>query len=168
MEATKTLILDPTQCRQKIDRIAHEINENFDGNEVLFVVGIAKRGYTIAEKIVSVLEKVSTFRTSLVKLEMNKDTPLSSTPVLEIPLDELNGGSVVLVDDVLNSGKTLIYAVAHLLEADPKLIKTVTMVDRRHRRYPVKADYVGLTLSTTLREHISVEFKGSDIEVYLK
>ena len=77
-------------------------------------------------------------------------------------------GAVVLVDDVLNSGKTLVYALAHILKGDPKSVKTVTLVDRRHRKFPIKADYVGMTLSTTIQEHISVRFSGDETKVVLK
>ena len=168
MEAEKTLILNALQCKQKIDRIAHEINENFIGTERLYVVGVAKRGYKVAELINKVLQEVCSFETKLVKIELDKDNPNMKSAILEIPIDELSEQSVVLVDDVLNSGKTLVYALSHLLRSDIKLIKTVILVDRRHRRYPVKADYVGLTLSTTLQEHISVEVTDSQVQVYLK
>jgi len=150
MEAEKTLILSSLQCKQKLDRIAHEIHENFYDNGTLYVIGIAKRGYLIAEKIVVLLKEVCDFDIELVKIELNKDNPLSTEPKLGIQLEELKGKSVVLVDDVLNSGRTLVYALAHLLKSEPRLIKTVTLVDRMHRRYPIRADYVGMTLSTTL------------------
>ncbi len=168
MESVQTLILNPNQCKQKIDRIAHQIHESFYESEILYIVGIANRGYLFAEQIARVLEKICAFKIQLVQLKLNKDNPITNPVELEVPIEQLNGASVVLVDDVLNSGKTLIYALTHLLKADLKMIKTATLVDRRHRRYPVRADYVGLTLSTTLQEHISVEFKGSEIEVFLK
>ena len=168
MKGEKTLILDELQCRQKIDRIAHEINENFSEAEKLFVVGIAKRGYKIAELINKVLEEICSFETILVKIELDKDHPHTNEAKLSVPLQDLHEQSVVLVDDVLNSGKTLIYALSHILKANIKLLKTTTLVDRRHRRYPVRADYVGLTLSTTLQEHISVEIDDSNVKVYLK
>jgi len=168
METEKTLILNALQCKHKIDRIAHEINENFIGTDKLYVVGVAKRGYKVAELINKVLQEVCSFETKLVKIELDKDNPNIKSAILEIPIEELDDQYVVLVDDVLNSGKTLVYALSHLLRSNIKLLKTVTLVDRRHRRYPVKADYVGLTLSTTLQEHISVEVTDSQIQVYLK
>lgn len=168
MEPEKTLILNALQCKQKIDRMAHEINENFFNANTLYIVGIAKRGYLIAELINEVLQDIGDFKTKLVQIDLDKDNPQLTDASLGISLDKLNDQSVVLIDDVLNSGKTLVYALSHLLKANLKLIRTVTMVDRRHRRYPIKADFVGLTLSTTLQEHISVEFNGSEIEVYLQ
>jgi len=168
MEVEKTLILSPLQSKQKLDRIAHEIQENFYDNGTLYVVGIADRGYLVAEIITNVLKEICDFDIELVKLTLDKDEPLSSQPELGVDLSVLKNKSVVLVDDVLNSGRTLVYALAHLLKSELRLVKTVTLVDRMHRRYPIRADYVGLTLSTTLQEHIAVEFKDSEISVFLK
>ncbi|MDG2332020.1 MAG: phosphoribosyltransferase family protein [Flavobacteriales bacterium] len=168
MKTEKTLILDALQCKQKIDRMAHEINENFFNVKTLYIVGIAKRGFAVAELINKALHEIVEFETKLIQIELDKENPQLSEATLSLPLENLNNQSVVLIDDVLNSGKTLVYALAHLLQADLKLIRTITMVDRRHRRYPIKADFVGITLSTTIQEHISVEFNGSEIEVYLE
>jgi len=82
-------------------------------------------------------------------------------------LDYLNNKSIILIDDVLNSGRTLIYATRYILDSDLKHLTTVALVDRKHRKFPIKANFVGLTLSTTLQEHISVDFKEDGMEVFL-
>ena len=164
---TKTQILSPLQVKQKIERIAHEIWENdFDEKEIV-LVGIANRGYQVAEKISAVLKNISPFQVELLKIELHKDLPLENDIVLSAPLDSLNGKTIVLIDDVLNSGRTLIYAARYLLTVPIKKLNTVVLVDRRHRKFPIKADFVGLTLSTTLKEHISVEFEKDSASVYL-
>ncbi|MFM7766509.1 MAG: phosphoribosyltransferase family protein [Bacteroidota bacterium] len=85
---------------------------------------------------------------------------------LSCDIQDLAGKSIVLVDDVLNSGKTLIYSMKAILKADTLKIRTVLMVDRDHRRYPIMADFVGMTLSTTFQEHVSLEF-GEEEGAYL-
>jgi len=101
-----------------------------------------------------------------VDLKLDKDRPLEEPVVLSVELDTLKGRTVLLVDDVLMSGRTLMYAAAHLVSVPLKQLTTVVLVDRRHRTFPIRADIVGLTLSTTLREHISVELGRRDA-VYL-
>lgn len=162
-----TLVLDHDQIRQKIQRIAHELYENHFDADKLFIIGIAGQGYELAERLTAILKSISPLRIELGKLSMNKENPLSESINLSIHPEELRDQRVILVDDVLNSGKTLIYAAQFLLQAPLKKMNTVCLVDRRHRRFPIRADFVGLTLSTTLQEHIEVEFKDGKDSVFL-
>ncbi len=164
----KTLILNAIEIEQKINRIAHQIQENNFEEKKVFVVGIMGRGYQVAQRIVKVLEQVSDLEIELAEISMDKDTPLNSRPQLSMEHDTLADQSVFLVDDVLNSGKTLMYAANFLLHVPIRKLTTIVLVDRRHRRFPIKADFVGLTLSTTLHERISVELNGEGDAVYLK
>ncbi len=167
METAKTLILSAKQVEQKIQRIAHQILEkNYDENEIV-LVGIANRGYSIAEKINKVLTNVADCKISLHKLQIDKDLPLENEINFSAELSDLDGKSIILIDDVLNSGRTLIYAAKYLLESKLKYLTTVVLVDRRHRKFPIKANFVGMTLSTTLQDHISVNFEGDQVEVFL-
>lgn len=165
---TRTLILTDTQVRQKVERIAHEINEyNYDEQEII-LVGIANRGYLLAERLQTILTAIADFDVRLAKLTLDKDEPLEHPIDLTLDVSELDGKVVLLVDDVLNTGRALIYGVHHLISRPVKMLKTVILVNRRHRRYPIRADYVGLTLATTMKEHIQVEFsEDAGVQVFL-
>ena len=164
----KTIVLNKKQIEQKINRIAHEIYENNFEEDEIIVAGIANRGHVLAKRIAKVLESISPMKVQLGKIEINKKDPLCE--VIKFPLTdvELRHKVVFLVDDVINSGKTLIYAVKHFLKVPVKKLRTVVLVDRSHNIFPVKADYVGISLSTTLQEHVTVELgKGKEV-VYLQ
>ena len=103
----------------------------------------------------------------VVKITVNKDEPWSEPISLSVPEETLKNGFIILVDDVLNSGKTMQYALVKLLERPTKAIKTLALVDRSHRRYPIKADFVGLSLSTTLQERVEVDLSSSNSHAYL-
>ena len=162
----RTVILNHKQIGQKITRIAHQIFENNFKEKTVCVMGIHDEGYVLAEKLNAILSDIADFEIQFYGINMDKKSPLKSGLNSDIEPKDLKNKVVILVDDVLNSGKTLIYATKFLLDYNVKSIQTVCLVDRKHRKFPVRADYVGLTLSTTLQEHISVEFGKEDI-VYL-
>jgi len=167
MENLKTLILSAIQVEQKIERIAHQILEkNYDEKEIV-LIGIANRGYLLAEKINTALQNITEITVTLHKLKIHKDKPLENDVDFSTDLDYLNNKSTILIDDVLNSGRTLIYATRYILESNLKYLTTVVLVDRKHRKFPIKANFVGLTLSTTLQEHITVDFEENGIKVFL-
>ena len=164
---TQTLVLSPRQMDQKIDRMAFQIYEkNYEETEII-LAGIAGNGYQLAEMLAERLERISPIKTRLVNVKLNKKSPLESENVLKIDDSELAGKVVILVDDVLKSGKTLIYGVKRLLRTPLKRLRTVVLVDRDHKRYPVRADYIGMSLSTTLLEHVTVVLSGKQKGVYL-
>ena len=164
----KTVVLNKRQIEQKIDRLAHEIYENNFEEDEIIVAGIAARGYILAKRIAKVLESISPMKVQLGKIEINKKDPLSDTIKFPLTDDELHHKVIFLVDDVIDSGQTLIYAVKYFLRVPVKKLRTVVLVNRSHNMFPIKADYVGISLSTTLQEHVTVELaKGKD-EVYLQ
>lgn len=167
MGTEKNIILNHHQVEQKLNRIAHEIHENHFEDKELIIVGIANRGFILAERIFKLLEKISSLDLKLVKLNIDKKHPQKSIDKDQLEQAQLSKKVVLLVDDVLNSGKTLAFGAKHILDYPVKRLCTVVMVNRRHRLYPVRADYVGLTLSTTLKEHISVELSNKKDAVYL-
>ena len=165
--STRTLVLDHVSIMQKIRRIAYQIYEfNYSEKEIIFVA-IEKQGVILAERIKPILEDISGIKVTLISLKVNKKSPLSN-PLLNGPGEVLNGKSVILIDDVLNSGRTLIYGARHILEYSVKNLTTVVLVDRLHRKFPIKADFVGLTLSTTIQDHIAVIFSEGNDAVYLE
>ncbi|MDP1744565.1 MAG: phosphoribosyltransferase family protein [Bacteroidota bacterium] len=164
----KTLILNSKQIQQKINRIAYEIYENNYDEKEIIVAGIASNGFILAKHIVEVLQKISPIKTKLIEIIIDKKNPLSTEIKLGLTDKELQNKVIILVDDVLDSGRTLIFGAKPFLTTSVKRLTTVVLVDRGHNRYPIKADFVGLSLSTTLQEHITVEInkKGKEA-VYL-
>ncbi len=166
MAAERTVVLEHERIQRKLRRMAIELYEQNVGEPGLVLVGVAPRGIKVAERLRRELEQISPLRIELHQLELDKDAPMAGPAKLGNGTVDLAGRTVVLVDDVLMSGRTLMYAAAHLIGSPVKRLTTVVLVDRRHRSFPVRADIVGLTLSTTLQEHISVELGRKDT-VYL-
>jgi pyrimidine operon attenuation protein/uracil phosphoribosyltransferase len=164
---TKTLILNSKQIGQKINRIAYEIYENNYDEKEIVIAGIAKNGFVFAGRIADVLQKISSIKVQLIEIKLDKENPFTSDVKLKLSDKELKNKVIILVDDVLNSGKTLIFGAKLFLNAPVKRLTTAVLVDRGHNRYPIKADVVGLSLSTTLQEHITVELKKGKETVYL-
>jgi len=164
----KVKILDTVQIRQKINRLAYEVYENNFEEKELLVVGIEGNGYKVAAQLSEKLKEISSLKIKLGKIILDKDKPWEGETKVDFAEKDFVKKTVVLVDDVLNSGKTLMYAVKLFLDKPVKKINTVILVDRSHSRFPVKADFVGLTLSTTLQEHIEADFSVKQKEaVYL-
>jgi len=166
MPTTRTPVLDHHSVQRKLRRIAFQLYEENCGEKSLIVVGIAPRGHQLAKRLVALLEEISPLKIELLEMKLDKNDPLTGPVHLQGELLALHDRTVVLVDDVLMSGRTLMHAAAHLVSVKLKKLTTVVLVDRRHRAYPIRADIVGLTLSTTMQEHISVELGRSD-GVYL-
>jgi pyrimidine operon attenuation protein/uracil phosphoribosyltransferase len=166
--AKKIKILDTVQIKQKLNRLAYEVYENNFDEKGLLVVGIEGNGYKVAALLAEKLKEISGKSIQLGKITVSKEKPWDSDPKFDFKEKDFTNKVIILVDDVLNSGKTLIYAVKIFLDKPVKKLSTVILVDRSHRRFPVQADFVGLRLSTTLQEHIEADFskKGSEA-VYL-
>ncbi len=160
-------ILSHQQIQHTVRRIAYQIYEaNVEEKEII-IAGIDGGGLQFAKKLQTVLLKITGAEITLCKMVMDKANPLKSGVETSIPEEEYRNKSVVLVDDVLNSGTTLIYGVHHFLKTPLKQLKTAVLVNRNHKKYPVKADYKGISLSTSLQEHVHVEFKAKNDMVYL-
>ena len=168
MQKLGSLILDDNDVNNKLARIAFQIIEEYHNEKELFLVGISKNGFLLTKKINSLLQNNS-YETNvqLIELKINKKDPLKSKISLD-PEISLHNKKVILIDDVLNSGKTLMHAAAFLLKQDINKMNTVVLVDRRHRYFPIKANWVGLTLSTTIQEHINVEISKNKMSVFLE
>jgi pyrimidine operon attenuation protein / uracil phosphoribosyltransferase len=161
-------ILSKELTIKKINRIAHEIYErNFDEKEIV-LAGIEPCGYTLAALLEQKLKEICKLKVSLIKISLDKLAPLQSEIKLNCDSKLLVKKSIILVDDVLNTGRTLAYSLKPFLTSDVKKLQIAVMVDRDHKTFPVHANFVGYSLSTTLQEHIKVELTESDkIGVYL-
>ncbi|MCC9071468.1 phosphoribosyltransferase [Flavobacterium sp. F-65] len=154
---SKNIILTNQEIEHKIKRIAYQIYETFVEDDEIVIAGIAANGYIFAEKLATALESISSIKVSLCEVQINKQKPESPINT-SLTKDQYANKGLVLVDDVLNSGTTLIYAVRHFLDVPLKKFKTAVLVDRNHKKYPVKADFKGISLSTSLLEHVQVVF----------
>lgn len=163
----KSIILNNEQIQHKIRRMAYEIYETNINEKEVILAGIQKNGYVFAEKLKDMLTEISPIEVTLCAVVMNKKKPLELVET-SLPATAYKNKSLVLVDDVLNSGTTLIYAAKLFLEVPLKRFKTAVLVNRNHKKYPIKADFKGISLSTSLQEHISVEFKGNNAVAYLE
>lgn len=157
----KNIILTQQEIEHKTRRIAYQIYETFSDETEVVLAGIARNGYVFAQKIAAELERISELKVILCEVKINKERPLDKVETSLTP-EEYTNKALVLVDDVLNSGTTLIYGVKHFLDVPLKKFKTAVLVDRNHKQYPVKADFKGLSLSTSLREHIQVVFDENE------
>jgi pyrimidine operon attenuation protein/uracil phosphoribosyltransferase len=164
----KVKILNTTEIQQKLNRLAFQVYENNYDEKSLLIVGINGNGYKMAEMLVDKLQEISKQTIKLGKVTLNKEEPWKGEIKIDFSEKDFINKNIVIVDDVLNSGKTLIHAVKLFLDKPVKKLSTVVMVERSYKRYPVRADFVGLKLSTTLQERIEAEFskKGSEA-VYL-
>jgi pyrimidine operon attenuation protein/uracil phosphoribosyltransferase len=165
---TRTLILNSRQVNQRLNRLAWQVYEQCSDEKEIVVAGIAANGFRLAGKIAAILRSISPLQVQLAEMKINKDQPLEAPSVSGIDEKKLEGKAIVLIDDVSNSGRTLMYGVRYFLAFPVKSIHTLVLVDRDHNRFPVKTNFVGLSLATTMMEHISVEQneKGEDV-VYL-
>ncbi|MDA6072380.1 phosphoribosyltransferase domain-containing protein [Flavobacterium sp. AC] len=154
---SKNIILTNQEIEHKIKRIAYQIYETFVDEEEIVIAGIAANGFIFAQKLALSLTTISTLKVSICEVKVDKQNP--QLPIhTSLSKEEYKNKGLVLVDDVLNSGTTLIYAVRHFLDVPLKKFKTAVLVDRNHKKYPVKADFKGISLSTSLLEHVQVVF----------
>jgi pyrimidine operon attenuation protein/uracil phosphoribosyltransferase len=159
-------ILNHDQVSNKIRRIAYQIAEVYMEHDQLILAGIAEGGFTLAQKLKKELADICEFEVTLCEVKMDKKNPLN-TVTTSLKPDEYRDRGIVLCDDVLNSGTTLIYAVRHFLEVPIKKFKTAVLVNRNHKKFPVKADFKGISLSTTMEEHVQVDIQGDSYSVSL-
>jgi len=167
MAKKNNIILTDQEIKHKIKRIAYEIYENNVDEKEIVLAGIAENGYLLAKKLKIELSKISQLKPILCKVEINKKQPRTLI-ITSLNKNNYTDKSVVLIDDVLNSGTTLIYAVKHFIEVPLRQFKTAVLVNRNHKKYPVKADFKGISLSTSINEHISVKFENNKFEAVLE
>lgn len=152
-------ILNHRQIQQKIKRLAFEILENNYDEEEVILAGINKNGLTFARLLLAQLEGISDVEFLLTRIELNPADPLSSDIHIDLPTEALSGKTIIIVDDVANTGRTIFYACRPLMTTLPRKIEMAVLVDRQHKSFPVKVDYVGLSLATTLMEDIDVRIR---------
>lgn len=168
MSTDSTLLLNHEQVRQKIKRIAHEILENYYQEKELVFIGVVGQGKYLAQLVSDEMAAIEGPKIHLFEIEMDKKNPLKKEISLSASNKELAGKHVLLFDDVLNSGKTLMHAASAILNFDVKTLHTVVLVNRKHRKFPIRADFMGMEVATTLQEHIDVEITQNTFQVSMR
>ena len=168
MAKRKVQILDHIRISKIIERVANQILEHFYNEKEIVIVGIDKQGFLLAQKLIDKLSSICKSDLKLFKLKLDKDDPIQKDYEFDGEMSDLENKNIVLVDDVLNSGRTLAYALRFLMRVHVNQIYSMVLIDRYHRRYPVRADFVGMTLSTDLDEHISVRFSEENSEAFVQ
>lgn len=168
MATSQLLILDKKQIQQKINRIAYQILEDNLTEKEIILAGIWDRGYKLALRLKTVLSEISDLKVTMLKVELDRK---NSKLIASTDLEEARWKNqvIIIVDDVLNSGKTLAYGLGVFLNTPHKKIRTVVLVDRSHKIFPIATDYVGLKMATVLKEHVDVimDVEGEEDRVYL-
>jgi pyrimidine operon attenuation protein/uracil phosphoribosyltransferase len=158
--ATKKYVLNKEVAAKKLQRMAYEVMENNIDEEKIILAGIQENGVVIAKCIQQILSGISSLKTELINITLDKRIPAE---IVLSKKQDFNGRVVIIVDDVVSSGKTLLYSLKPFLEFHPKKIQTLVLVERSYKNFPVTPDYVGLSISTTLQEHIFVEVSGDQV-----
>ncbi|MEO5893928.1 MAG: phosphoribosyltransferase family protein [Ferruginibacter sp.] len=156
----KKYILSKEVVEKKLRRMALQVAEQNYEEPQLVLIGIRENGIVIANKISAYLQEIFKGEILVIELTINKKRPANIK--LE-PMIDFNGKAILLIDDVANSGSTMLYALKPLLETYPKKIQTLALVERTHKSFPIDVDYVGLSISTTLDEHVYVEVEGDEV-----
>jgi pyrimidine operon attenuation protein / uracil phosphoribosyltransferase len=163
----KSLVLTGSQVIQKIKRIAYEIYENNFSEKSIVLAGIDGQGYALARSIEKELNAISPLATSLVKVSLDKLSPVQSDVTIDVSGKELKKKCIVLVDDVLNTGRTLAYALKPFTTIEVKKIEVAVLVNRSHTLFPIVPTYSGYELATTLTDHVEVRL-GKEASVFLR
>lgn len=161
-------ILNQNQIKQKIRRLSFEILENNYNEKQIILAGINNNGMNFARLLLKELQKISEINFILSHITLDPAEPLSVPIKIDLPNKELRNKAIIIIDDVANTGRTIYFALKPLMDIVPKKIEAAVLVDRTHKSFPIKVDYVGLSLATTLKENIDVQLKGVDeMAVYL-
>jgi len=162
-------ILDNKQLDQKLERLAYQILENNLDEDNIFFLGINKNGLRFAKYLLSTYTKLTSQSAELGNIKLNAANPIKGEVSIDIPLNRLNNASIIVIDDVANTGRTIFYATKPLMEILPKKVEAAVLIDRKHKSFPIKVDYVGLSLATTLKENIRVDLlKKTQKSVFLE
>jgi len=167
MVSERSLILDAAQVKQKIRRMAYEIYEHNFNEKTIIMAGIEGQGYVLAKLLIKEVESISPLKTILVKVTLDKSAPQQTDVTLDCNPKELQKKCIILVDDVLNTGRTFAYGLKPFLNIEVKKIETAVLVNRSHTLFPIYPQYTGYELATTIRDHVEVTL-GKETAVYVR
>lgn len=165
--SNKIQILDYQQVQKILRRMAYQIYEkNFDKKELVFAA-ITGQGVEIARRVMDELASISRIKVVLLEVKISKDKPKFNSAVVDAQKLKLESKTIIMFDDVLNTGRTLVYGMHPFLQDNVSSVQVAVLVDRNHKIFPVAADYIGLSLQTTLQEHVQVVMKAGKISAFL-
>ena len=156
MKVEKKYILDKETVARKIKRLAYEIAERNYDTQLVYFAAITDSGIAVANLLMKELKEISNLYITLIEISLDKKNP--ADVILSLNTDFTNQ-TILLIDDVSNSGQTMLYALRPFLQYHPRKIQTLALVERTHKTFPINIDYVGMSVATTLEEHIYVEFE---------
>ena len=162
----KSLVLDSKQINQKITRIAFEIYENNFKEKTLVFAGIDGQGYNLAQLLAQEVEQISEIKTAVVKVILDKQSTQLGDVSIDVSEKDLKKKVIILVDDVLNTGRTLAYGLKPFLQLEIRKLEVAVLVNRSHSLFPVLPTYTGYDLATTLNDHVQVTL-GKQAAVHL-
>lgn len=163
----KNIILNQNKIKKIVRRLAYQILESNINSTEIILIGIHLNGYNLSKIIFKELKAITKIKTELFFVKINKKSPLKNI-VFECEKEYLKNKSIVLIDDVLNTGKTLIYCTKSLLDVELNSFKTVVLIDRNHKKFPIKVDYKGISVSTSIADHIELIFEKNNIHALIK
>ena len=163
----KNIILNQNKINKIVRRLAYQILESNINSTEIILIGIQQNGYNLSKIIFEELKTITEIKTELFFVKINKKYPLKNI-VFECEKEYLKNKSIVLIDDVLNTGKTLIYCTKSLLDVELNSFKTVVLIDRNHKKFPIKVDYKGISVSTSIADHIELIFEKNNIHALIK
>jgi pyrimidine operon attenuation protein/uracil phosphoribosyltransferase len=163
----KNIILNQNKIKKIVRRLAYQILESNINSTEIILIGIHQKGYNLSKIIFEELKAITKIKTELFFVKINKKSPLKNI-VFECEKEYLKNKSIVLIDDVLNTGKTLIYCTKSLLDVELNSFKTVVLIDRNHKKFPIKVDYKGISVSTSIADHIELIFEKNNIHALIK
>ena len=163
----KNLILNEKQVIQKIRRIAYEIYEHNFEEKALVLAGVFPKGFILAQLLQAELTKLSDWSIKLIKIDIDKNAPFNREVKMDCPENELKDKCIILIDDVLHTGRTFAYSLKPFMNINIKKMETAVLIDRSHKMFPISADYKGYELSTTINEHVEVCLEGELKGVFL-
>lgn len=157
---TNNIILNKEEIQIKLLRLSYEVAESMNNVDSLIIIGIKENGFVIANQLHQLLKKIFKNNITIIGASLDKANPKEVIFDTEI---DFNNKNVLIVDDVCNSGKTLLYTLKPLLNSFPNKIEILVLVDRIYKQFPVKPNYVGLSLATTLSDFVEVKIDGKEV-----
>jgi pyrimidine operon attenuation protein / uracil phosphoribosyltransferase len=155
-------VLNDLQIKHKVKRLAYEILENNFDEKQIILAGINSNGYKCATLIFEALSAITDKPIKLCRISLNPAAPLDGSSSIDVPKESLKNKSLIIIDDVANTGRTIFFAFKVVLDVIPKKVEVAALVDRKHKLFPIHVDYVGLSLATTVKENIQADLVAKD------
>jgi pyrimidine operon attenuation protein/uracil phosphoribosyltransferase len=152
----KSILLNHVQIENKTIRLAHQILENNFNEKTIVLIGLNKRGNILCENVKNTLTKI--FKGSIEHYNIIAKKNENNTTEFLWNNTNIENKTVILIDDVVDTGQTLMNAACTILNFNPSKLQTLALIDRNHRNFPIRVDYVGMHVATTLHENVVVEF----------